>query len=461
MNPYKNRKMIRFPENFHGRTNILQDIYSQLEQEQSISIVGSRRIGKSSVLYCLTLPEIQLRLGVRSSFERTLFVYTDMLSRYKLSPSEFYSVLLEQVYQAKTGKIQEFSSYIGYRHFEQHLDSILQERESIDKSSEKVYNRIIFVMDEFDQIKKNKTLNEELFANFRALCNRLPVGMVTASAEPLYAFPFAEQTAFYNIFQTFPLYLISYGEAYELVEKPSSEAGLSFNEIEKRWILDLAGTHPYYIQLICWYAFKRKQEIKGNLTENDQKEITKKVMQDAVGILDYEFKFLNREQEKFLQQIWLAGNTFNYSQEIVVELERKALITNEENKPFAFFGKILTFYLDKKWGKNEVYHTVWFRRGESQRMILKIVESNLKIKQINGKRLQIDPKSIQFMTYNGNELDFNYRLTNHKIFYKKSERDEYVEGRIENRKIRCIGFEDDKEYKIRPEDIEQIQIGVD
>ena len=80
LNPYSNRKMITKAEDFFGRRKELRQIYSQLQTSQSVSIVYPRRIGKSSLLYCLALPEIQKRFSSQEIFSKSYFDLPKFLS---------------------------------------------------------------------------------------------------------------------------------------------------------------------------------------------------------------------------------------------------------------------------------------------------------------------------------------------------------------------------------------------
>ena len=53
-NPFFHRGAIRRAEEFHGRTSDIAQIMGLLRNGQSVSVVGPRRIGKSSLLLHLT-----------------------------------------------------------------------------------------------------------------------------------------------------------------------------------------------------------------------------------------------------------------------------------------------------------------------------------------------------------------------------------------------------------------------
>src|SRR5215475_11276457 len=53
LNPFTNRNAITNPDEFFGREQEIGEIISRLRSMQSLSVVGERRIGKSSLLYHL------------------------------------------------------------------------------------------------------------------------------------------------------------------------------------------------------------------------------------------------------------------------------------------------------------------------------------------------------------------------------------------------------------------------
>ncbi|HEY7544350.1 MAG TPA: ATP-binding protein, partial [Blastocatellia bacterium] len=77
-NPYLNRVAIKDPRQFFGRAREVSKIFSRIgaSRPQSISVVGERRIGKSSLLQYINNPEVRLRhLDRPASF---VFVFIDL-----------------------------------------------------------------------------------------------------------------------------------------------------------------------------------------------------------------------------------------------------------------------------------------------------------------------------------------------------------------------------------------------
>ena len=69
-NPYVQRNAIREPDYFFGRTQETREILNYLARGQSVSIVGPRRIGKTSLLLHLSrsLEKIKTDPAAKHSF---------------------------------------------------------------------------------------------------------------------------------------------------------------------------------------------------------------------------------------------------------------------------------------------------------------------------------------------------------------------------------------------------------
>lgn len=68
--PYFHRGPIRKPEHFFGRTQEITNTLSLLKNNQSVSIVGPRRMGKTSFLLHISHPEVMARHGLFFRNER-------------------------------------------------------------------------------------------------------------------------------------------------------------------------------------------------------------------------------------------------------------------------------------------------------------------------------------------------------------------------------------------------------
>jgi hypothetical protein len=87
-NPYLNRVAIKDPKQFFGRTREVSKIFSRIgaSRPQSISVVGERRIGKSSLLYYINHPEVRARFLDR--MEAYAFAFIDLQQKRRLTLTE-------------------------------------------------------------------------------------------------------------------------------------------------------------------------------------------------------------------------------------------------------------------------------------------------------------------------------------------------------------------------------------
>src|SRR5215208_4516861 len=96
-NPYLNRVAIKEPSQFFGRTREVARIFSRIgaPRPQSISVVGERRIGKSSLLQFINHPQIRARN--LDDVQSYIFVFIDLQQKRRLTLEEFFKGLFELI----------------------------------------------------------------------------------------------------------------------------------------------------------------------------------------------------------------------------------------------------------------------------------------------------------------------------------------------------------------------------
>ena len=78
VNPFTYGNPISDPKHFFGRKHEIEQVFSRLRnvEFESSSIVGERRIGKTSLLNFLRHPKVRLSYGLDS--DKYLFIYLDL-----------------------------------------------------------------------------------------------------------------------------------------------------------------------------------------------------------------------------------------------------------------------------------------------------------------------------------------------------------------------------------------------
>jgi serine/threonine protein kinase len=269
-NPYLNRVMISNPSEFFGRDRDIRRIYSRLDapRPQSISVVGERRIGKSSLLYHIY--RARNRREHMSNHANTIFIYLDFQQDLQFDVPRFIDFMFNMLsYESKSDQ-----DYTKRETTLDELKNVIQELHNAGK-------RIVILMDEFEVITRNPRFEGHFFALLRALANSYHVAYVTSSQEDLQKMCHNADIAdspFFNIFSNLILRPFSREEALELIKKPSAEAGVALEGHAAR-ILDLAGYFPLFLQIACSAVFEALVANPG--AEPDWRRVREAFMEEA------------------------------------------------------------------------------------------------------------------------------------------------------------------------------------
>jgi len=228
---------------FYGRERELKGTLSVLRQlgtPGDVSILGERRIGKSSLLN-----QIYQALAAEPN---VVSIYTTMQNWSIDSQATFFTQLHQVICDAL--KIQPSSTVDDYARF----------RDFILDYAEKDY-RFVLMIDEFEKMTGNEYFDAQFFSNMRTLSSgNYKFGYVLASRQPLQdicELGKIEESGFYNIFGTSHLLgLLDQKEAAQLIQEPMQHSlGYHFEQSQK--IFNYAGYHPAFIQIVAseyWIA---------------------------------------------------------------------------------------------------------------------------------------------------------------------------------------------------------------
>jgi predicted Ser/Thr protein kinase len=294
MNPYLNRVMIQDPRHFYGRRRELSRIFSRIgvERPQSVSVVGERRIGKSSLLYQLALPQVRQRF--LPDLRSLVVVFLDFQQLRNISLQDFFQVLMDQIHRADAEIVT--AGPPGYRAFQQ-IQERLKERSK----------RLVLLLDEFDAITSNPIFDREFYAFLRSVANNSAVAYVTSSMNELQRLCYSSEIAdspFFNIFSNLHLKPFDREEALELIAKPSAIAGIPLEAFAED-ILNLAGLFPFYIQIACSSYYDWLEENPDS--EPDRAEIEERFLEEAGPHFEYFWDQCSPECRLLLRTIMKGG----------------------------------------------------------------------------------------------------------------------------------------------------------
>jgi len=254
---------------FFGRQRELHDILSVLRQPNkpsSVSLLGERRIGKSSLLN-----QIFQELNKE---DKLCAVFATAQNFSELTEQTFFKSLKQSISQVVNPDLIE-NETVSYDNLRDYIHSLAKQG-----------YRFVIMIDEFEKLSGNPEFKTSFFSHLRALGERpeFRLGYVIASRHALKDLCRShkiEESSFWNIFGTQKILgLLTEKEASDLWIKPML-ATLS-NKITEQYLIknlhnvtDLSGYHPMFIQIIAsqfWNAWSggfniSKIELKVNLRQ--------------------------------------------------------------------------------------------------------------------------------------------------------------------------------------------------
>ena len=239
------------PDQFINRRRPLQRIVNRiLNSGQSTAIIAGPKMGKTSLLEYLQAPETQADLYGGNQTRLTFnFIDTQMLGG-QFTQAEFWRRALMPLEQ----HIQSAPHTPLAKHYricqQNNFGAFTLERFFRQLGRDK--RRLVLLLDEFDLLLHHPTLNSaEFFGSLRALSSRSrgALTLVIASRQPLSALNANTQrfnptgSPYFNTFAEIHLQPFPRKDAADLLERGE------FAEKDRKFILSLAGRHPYLLQL--------------------------------------------------------------------------------------------------------------------------------------------------------------------------------------------------------------------
>ena len=242
-NPFTSRGMITDPRLFVGREDALERIFSRLEaaQPQSVSIVGERRIGRSSLLWQVKHQAAQ-RLPNPQYYRLALVDAQDAVAH---TPEGFRGLVLRELFEDHTlpdCDARAFDAYLSARN--------------------PTRQKLVVLVDEFECFLRYRDhFGDEFFDGLRALANAGIVTWVTASHTPLPEIAVANGfgSTFFGLFSRVNLGVFDEAEARMLVMRPSPQRlGKAEFALAKR--LTRGELHPLKLTLAADAMYRQREK---------------------------------------------------------------------------------------------------------------------------------------------------------------------------------------------------------
>jgi hypothetical protein len=367
-NPFTYGNPISEPRHFFGRMYEVDQIFSRLRNAEfeSSSVVGERRVGKTSLLKYIMHPGVCRAQGMDPS--KYLFIYLDLeMLEQSTTPTQVWHRLLHRMAQVCCD--HEIKQLLEELRQAPSLDNFVlgDVFDRVDEDDQYV----VFLLDEFENVTENPNFEPAFFFGLRSLAIHHNMALITSSRRELIDLCHSQavrSSPFFNIFANLNIGLFAEAEAHQLIAQLLSEASLTFTPEEMSTLLRFAGYHPYFLQAACHFLCKaytkglgeseRLKFLKNGYCKEatahfsaywnhscDQEKIVLTVLallkrQERQKIGKYSFN------PKQLQALYdCSGQTIGH-------LEKRALVTTTEHS-YALFNE--TF---GEWIYNEVTDTL-------------------------------------------------------------------------------------------------------
>ena len=340
-NPYMNRVKIKNMDEFYGRKSEVSKIFSRIgsSRPQSVSIVGERRIGKSSLLNYISHPEIRTRYLQTPDDYR--FVFIDFQEKRGIDISTFfqsiYAVLLDESKGGLALDVQP--DYDGFK-------ELLTAYDQHDL-------KIIILFDEFESITLNQNFDLEFYSFLRSIANNYDIGYIVASGKTLQTLCHSQaisHSPFFNIFSHLTLTSFSQQESLELITGPSQKFGYSL-EYYAPFVFEIAGYYPFFIQMACAVLF---EYVRGNemLSENTLDSAKEEFLDEAKVHFQQIWDSCDDEERDVFLKLCHHEKIPDPQKYVLKNLTKRGYIKTGKNQSLVFSSLFEEFLL-ARYGSND------------------------------------------------------------------------------------------------------------
>jgi DNA-binding winged helix-turn-helix (wHTH) protein len=306
-NPFFHRGPIRDSEYFCNRRLEAKHALRMLSNRQSVSVIGPRKIGKTSFLFHLCRPEVMQEHGLDPS--RYLFVYINCEDLGHLGLQALYALL--------AGEIAEQARQQGH-------DVAVPERPvshlEFERALSALFARdltLVLVFDEFELLSQNKNLDLSFFSGLRALATRFGLAYLTCSRRPLLGLSHSlEYSPFFNIFCPVRLSLFDQTASRDLIAGYLDMARASLPPAIIDSVLDVGGGHPFFLQVAGYWALELQQAKGRPLEARDLDLLEHSVRGQIESHLDYYWGHLSESERYVLAALPFTQEEERYREEL-------------------------------------------------------------------------------------------------------------------------------------------------
>jgi AAA+ ATPase superfamily predicted ATPase len=314
-NPFTIQGRITDPGQFIGRRAEIDQITNSLCTMQAVSVVGERRIGKSSLLYNI------VQTGARRLGNEVTIAYTDFPG--VKDEASFYERCCRALHEA--------NGRIDLDHRKPTGDYRVRDLENAVRG-----RRIVLCFDEFERVLRSPVFQRDFFDTLRSLAQSGKLAMLIATGHSLADLALDDHIAtspFFNIFRRVDLGLFTPEDAEAFICTRFNSAGVVITREEIERTLRLAGRYPFYLQLACYQLFKMKLDQTGGWEPAFKR--------DAADHLRDLWKRLKPSEQAAIRSV-IDRSLINANESLLEELELRGVLIRDDqaHSGWSCFGEV-------------------------------------------------------------------------------------------------------------------------
>jgi hypothetical protein len=284
-NPYGSRVPVTDPTRFYGRHSDILRVAVNIRNWEPFAVSGEPRIGKTSLLYYLIhpdgarkLPEFLAYIGNPTDY---LFVLVELQLLPVRNAQGFWRYLFDRlVEESREAEIEIKALQAEYRASQKSGSDHYQTQTSFERYLKQLERRVVLLFDDFDIVINDFDSSEVLqvtdkLRTLKALGLNSKLNYVIASTDPLVRLFKAKGITSPSplssiIIPAPPLGLLEKDAADELLQKPLQQSTWviqQFTEEDIVFIRRLAGRHPDFMKISCFYLLAAKSQ--GHIDYSD------------------------------------------------------------------------------------------------------------------------------------------------------------------------------------------------
>ena len=294
-------------ENFYNRREEVEAAAGFLKRLQSFSVVGERRIGKTSFLEYILSKDVLQSYGIDP--ETHVLAYLSLSSLYSISKESLVSAIVKRIMEQT--QVEADSPNV--------FDTLKTHIKTLTLNG----RNLIIALDEFEVIAP--ILDSDFSHWLRFVFQEQNVVAITSSQTTVRELETSGGIAspLFNIFGNIFLRLFMRKETEDMITNMFHNGGIELEKEEVTFLADLSGGNPYFIQLTGYYYYEKKRKNR-RIILNQFKESTAPHTKDQ---FESYWKHLTKEEKRFLFQIESSED-----ERVSAILERKGFLVKKGNK---------------------------------------------------------------------------------------------------------------------------------